>query len=355
MQSSKTRKFKSAPKSILAEAEINKGWAQNKNWNAVKKGDVPGAVLLGKRQQDFLENWAADWSNFTWMKVVLSQTIFANVATLPENEYHDAVVPRLRILNKGEYPPDDRQVADMDSDGWPQTGRDNAIKKIRKAFAFHLAGDQHLGSTIQYGVDDWKDAGYAFCVPAVSNVWPRRWFPATPGSNKKQGAPDYTGDFNDGFGNKITVLAVSNPVFTGQKPSNLYDRATGYGIVRFNKNTRNITLECWPRFIDPFDADAKQYYGWPIIINQMDNYSPEATGWLPLIKVSGMEDPVIKIYNEEKDELVYAIRINGNTFTPPVYEEGTYRIEIGDKGNFKIYKGLKPQKDRDIKNLKVEF
>ncbi len=68
-----------------------------------------------------------------------------------------------------------------------------------------------------------------------------------------------------------------------------------------------------------------------------------------------MTNPVIKVYKEGKNELVYAIRINGNTFTPPVYEKGTYRIQIGDEGNFKIYKGLEPQKEKDINNLVVKF
>ena len=349
------RKFKSAPKPILPEAKINNGWPQNRNWSAARNADLPEAILLGKRQLNFLESWAKDWSNKTWMKVVLSQTIFANVATLPKSEYHDAVVPRLRILEKSEYAPDDRPVSDFDSGGWPQSKRDIAIKTMRKAYAFHLAGDQHLGSTIQYGVDDWKDAGYAFCVPAISNIWPRRWYPSTPGKNKKEGLPKYAGDFTDGFGNKITVSAVSNPLFTGKKPSNLYDRATGYGIVRFNKNSRDITIECWPRFIDPSDPDSEQYSGWPITINQIDNYNPAPEGWLPGIEVTGMTDPVIKVFNEEKDVFVYAIRVNGNTFTPPVYEKGTYRIEIGDEGNYKIYNGLEPQKEKNIKTLKVEF
>lgn len=349
------RKFKSAPKMMLPEAEINNGWPQNKKWDAAKYGDIPQAILLGKRQLNFLESWAGDWSNKTWMKVVLSQTIFANVATLPKSEYHDKVVPKLRILNEGEYAPDDRPVNDFDSNGWPQSKRDLAIKAMRKAFALHLAGDQHLGSTIQYGVDDWKDAGYAFCVPAVSNVWPRRWYPSTPGANWKEGTPKYTGDFLDGFGNKITVEAVSNPVFTGIKPSNLYDRATGYGIVRFNKKTRDITLECWPRFIDPSDPEASQYTGWPITINQKDNYNPSPNAWLPDIEVTGMTDPVIKIYNEEKNELVYALRIQGNTFSPPVYEPGRYRIEIGDEDNFKVFTSLNSKEKKGSDVLHIEF
>jgi len=351
------RKFKSAPKPMLPEAQISNGWYQNKNWDPVTQGDVDGAILLGDRQLDFLEHWAGDWSNNTWMKVALSQTIFANVATLPAGEYHDQVVPKLRILNAGEYPPDDFPVADMDSDGWPQTGRNKAIKAIRKAFAFHLAGDQHLGSVIKYGVDNWNDAGYAFCVPAISNVWPRRWFPSEPGLNREESAPRYTGDFLDGFGNKITVLAVSNPVFTGKKPSNLYDRATGYGIVRINRNTRNITMECWPRFVDPAATDSKQYPGWPITVNQMDSYERNAVGWLPKLEVRNMQNPVVRVYSESDDRLVYALRISGSIFEPRVFKSGSYRIEVGDpdSGKQKIFTGIKSNKKPGMSTLDVRF
>ena len=34
--------------------------------------------------------------------------------------------------------------ADFDANGWPQTGRNRALRAMRKAFAFHIAGDQHL-------------------------------------------------------------------------------------------------------------------------------------------------------------------------------------------------------------------
>lgn len=351
------RKFKSAPKSMLPDAQISNGWYQNKKWNPVTQGDVKGAKMLGDRQLDFLEYWAGDWSNQTKMKVVLSQTIFANVATLPAGEYHDNIVPKLRILNSGEYPPDDHPVADMDSDGWPQTGRNKAIKTMRKAFAFHLAGDQHLGSVIQYGVDSWGDAGYAFCVPAISNVWPRRWFPSSPGLNREKGAPKYSGDFLDGFGNKMTVFAVSNPVFTGKKPSNLYDRATGYGIVRINRVSRDITMECWPRFVDPSAANAKQYPGWPITINQMDNYNREAFAWLPKLEVENLQNPVIRVFSESDGRLVYALRISGSSFEPRVFESGTYRIEVGDpdSGKQKVFPGLKPEKERGMSALEVQF
>jgi len=318
------RKFKSGPLQVFPEALKDNKFFWNPKWET----DNPEAVLLGERQLNFLDSWAEDWSNKTWTKVVLSQTIFSTVNTSSKTDKLSA--QSRRVLKEGEYPPDDIKVADFDTNGWPQTGRNKAVKSIRKAFAFHLAGDQHLGSTIQYGVDDFGDAGYAFCVPSISNIWPRRWFPSEPGENRKQGAPKYTGDFLDAFGNKTTVFAVSNPRFTGKKPANLHDRATGFGIIRINRKKRDLTIECWPRFVNPKEQGAKQYEGWPITINQLDNYGRKAVAYLPEIKVVGLQDPVIQIINEKTNEIVYTLRILGNTFRPKVFQKGSYTIKVGD-------------------------
>ena len=323
------RKFKSAPKPLLPDAEVWNGWPQNKNFN-IKNADHPDAKLLGNRQLEFLENWVHDWTGDAWMKVLLSQTIFANVATLPEEEVHDQNVPKLRILEQGEYAKNDKLVTDMDSNGWPQSGRDKALRILRKGFTLHLAGDQHLGSTIQYGIDNYRDGGYAICVPSVSNVWPRRWYPPTEGLNPLPGNPPYTGDYDDGFGNKMTVLAVSNPMYTGRTPSNLYDRATGYGIIKINRHSRDIRLENWPRDADPNDPESLPYHGWPITINQMDNYSPEAFGYLPEISIIGLDNPVIQVIHESTNEIIYSVRLNTNIYAPPVYKKGTYTVKIGN-------------------------
>lgn len=349
------RKFKAAPAPLLPKARITNGWPQNRNFNMKRYGDVPSAPLLGNRQLDFLENWVEDWSNGIWMKTVLSQTIFANVATLPAGEYHDRVVPKLRILKPGEYPPNDRPVTDMDSNGWPQSGRNRALKVIRKAFALHIAGDQHLGSTIQYGVDDWHDASYAFCVPAISNIWPRRWFPARGGMNREKGAPKYTGDFYDGFGNRMSVYAVSNPVYTGFKPSNLYDRATGFGIVRFVRETRNIIIECWPRNASAKKGQGHQYPGWPITLNQLDNYGGTPAEYLPEIECIGLENPIVRVYRSN-GELYYALRIRGTTFKPFVYQPGSYTVVVGDpdRNKTKRYENLAASKLQTAK-IRVNF
>jgi hypothetical protein len=291
------------------------------------------------------------------MKVVLSQTIFADVATLPEGSPSGAVIPRLPILKEGEYPENDRPVSDMDSNGWPRSGRDRALCAMRKGFAVHIAGDQHLGSTVQYGVEDFGDAAFALCVPSISNFWPRRWYPAEPGRNRAPGAPRYTGEFEDGFGNKITVHAVSNPRFTGKKPARLYDRAAGYGIARFRRADRSVVFENWPRETDPAQPGAKPYPGWPVRFRQIDNYGREPLAFLPEIRVEGMTDPVVQVWEERSGELVYALRISGRAFRPMIFRDGSYLVRIGDPdpGLWRELSGLAPLKEGEEEHLQVDF
>ena len=350
------RKFKSAPKALLPEAQIWNGWPQNPQFDARTQADVAGAQLLGQRQLHFLRQWAADWRDGIWMKAVLSQTIFTNLATLPVEAKSGAIIPSLPILKPGEFAQNEKIVHDFDSNGWPQSQRNAALSEIRKAFAIHVAGDQHLGSTVHYGIDDWRDAGTALCVPAISNIWPRRWYPPIEGQNRQPGTPRYTGDFEDGFGNKMSVYAVANPQQTGMKPPLLYDRATGYGIVRFNRTRREITFENWPRWTDPGAGQSKPYAGWPITFRQSDNYARQPAGYLPELRITGMTEPVVQIVDEASGEIVYTLRIDGDRFRPMIYGDGRYSIGIGEQGTEKwqVLKGIAPTTDQQAV-LVVEF
>jgi len=322
------RMWKDSPSVMVPEGVVVNGWFEAPGFDIKNNSDVPDATLLGERQLNFLEDWTQDWSNHSEFKVLLSQTIFANVATLPAHAINDTVVPGMEQPSEpGEYMEGDKIVADGDSNGWPQTARNNALGAIRKGFTFHIAGDQHLGSFIHYGVDDWNDAGYAFCVPSVANVWPRRWFPPEPGANREPGSPKYTGEFEDGFGNKITVHAVSNPGPSGHEPSALYDRAPGYGIAVFDKATREITAANWPRWVDPSTPDAQPYPGWPITVKQNDNYGREAVAHLPQFTVKE-EDPVVQVIRESNGDVQYTLRINGTTFTPHVFHDEPHTIIV---------------------------
>ena len=250
------------------------------------------------------------------MKAVLSQTIFCGGAHL-----HGSLTNRL--------------YADMDANGWPRTGRNKAVYEIRKAFAVHLAGDQHLASIFHHGIDEWNDSFYSLCVPSIANLYLRWWDPVDqPGGNYVPGMPLYTGEYLDGMGNKITCWAVANPNLDAGGGA-LTTRAAGFGIAKFNKSTRQITFEIWPRNMDITDPGAYQYPGWPKTINQQENYGRQAVAYLPNLVMADGIDPVVQIMDESNREIVYTIRINGSQFRPKVFAYGTYTIHV-DKGASKI-------------------
>ncbi len=322
------RMWKSTPRRVLPEAEIHNGWPQNPEFDTTVPTE---ATLLGPRQLEFLSDWAHDFSGDTWMKVMLSQTLFSNLATLPSGSTDDSVVPGMRYPEPDEYITDDQLGTDMDSNGWPQTGRNRALRIIRKGFALHVAGDQHLGSFVRYGVDDFDDGPHAFISPAIANVWPRRWFPPTPDTRRAPDAPPYTGRHLDGFGNHMTVHAVANPVRSGKQPEALYDRVPGYGIIRFHRSQRTITAEAWPRWIDPSASDAAQYAGWPVTIAQEDNYGRAREGFLPALEIEGPQEPVVQVVHEQSGEVLYTLRAQAGVFRPWVFDAGaTYSVAVGE-------------------------
>lgn len=328
------RKFKSGPKQILPEeAKERDGFVLNEHYD-ITKHQYPDADLIGERQIDFLKDWIEDWNQETEFKVLVSATPFHSLQTLPDGPESNGKQPRLPIPEPSEYVKGDVPVADMDSGGWPQNKRDEVLKIIRKGFTIHLAGDQHLPAVTQYGMEDWQDSGIVFAVPALGNSWPRRWWPPIPETHEPlSGQPPYTGNFKDGFGNKMRVYAVANPQQTGLKPKNLYDRAPGYGIVTFDKKQRTCELECWPRYINPKVAPDQQFRGWPLTFHQRDNYNPSDIKHLPNINIKGVSKPIVKVINEETGELDHILRIRGNQYQPQVSMGDKYTVEIQETGS----------------------
>ncbi len=232
------RKFKTGPKDKIPQMGPRPDHIRNSNYDP-KTVDVDGLKLLGDRQLTFLNSWSGQ--NTDHMKAVLSQTGFCGGAHI-----HGKLTNRLH--------------ADMDSNGWPQTGRNKALQAIKKANAVHIAGDQHLSTVIQHGIDEFDDGPWAFVVPAiVNNYYSRWWWPedeqAGPNSN---GTLPWNGQFLDGFNNKITMHAYVNP----DNPSN----GAGYGLIRFRKNQREVIFECWPRDTDVSTEQAQQFKGFPFTV-----------------------------------------------------------------------------------------
>jgi hypothetical protein len=342
------RKWKSAPQEQLPGAKIVNGFALNPVWDPATQSNVPDAELLGQRQLNFLESWAANWGNGTWMKFAVTQTLCGSLHTEPEGVETDAKDPFEAIPPLGVYVEGDHKIADHDSAGWPQHGRDEAILKWRKGFAAHLCGDQHLGTTSHYGVDEFRDGVYSVCTPAISNIFPRRWFPPEGAPNPIDGQRN-TGDHFDAFGNRLSVLAVANPAHhPGPGLDVLRYRATGYTILTCHRSTRKTTIAAWPRWVDPSAPGAKPYAGWPITVDQLDNGLWGAEWDLGPIETKGFRDAVVQVQEAATGDVIYTLRINGESFTPRVRKPGTYTVLAFDPDGYyrKEWKGVQARKRR---------
>lgn len=250
------RQFKESPTIAVPQGRVKNGWFTEPGFDPITEGDAPDAPLLGSEQERFLESWVTRREPDTWMKVLLSQTPFACVQTLPRGRSGGGQ-PGLTIFEPGGYAEDDVPCQDADSNGWPQSGRDRALRILQPAQVLHLCGDQHLAFVAQYGLEEHRDGGVVFCTPAIANTWPRRWMP------RVDGAPRQLGDHLDGFGNRISVDAVANPLRRGFEPAALHDRSPGFGIVRFHPESASVRLEAWPRAVG-LDPSIPPYEGWPI-------------------------------------------------------------------------------------------
>ena len=234
------RKFKSGPKGKIPQQGPRPDHIRNAEYDPGSI-DLEGLSLLGDRQLHFLKKWG-EKKGKSAMKAVLSQTGFCGGAHLhgtKENRLH----------------------ADLDSNGWPQKGRNEALKLIKKANAVHIAGDQHLSTVIHHGINKYEDGPWAFIVPAIVNdYYSRWWWPENekPGNNSNKLLP-WNGRYLDGFNNKITMHAYANP--------DSDSKGSGYGIIKFNKGDSSVTFECWPRYQDVRKLNAKQFRGWPITVS----------------------------------------------------------------------------------------
>ena len=234
------RKFKSGPNGKIPQQGPRPDHIRNPDYDPASI-DLPELKLLGDRQLTFLDNWGK--TNTESLKVVLSQTGFCGGAHI-----HGSL--------------DNRLHADLDSNGWPQTGRNKALQLIKNANAVHIAGDQHLATVIKQGIHEFGDGPWSFIVPAIVNDYYSRWWwpedeKAGKNPNTNTSLP-WTGDYLDGFNNKISMMAYVNP------ESN--SKGGGYGLVRFNKKDKTTTFECWPRYVDVTQPDAQQFEGWPFTI-----------------------------------------------------------------------------------------
>ena len=232
------RKFKSAPSEVIKKLIAPTGF----KWPKPRKTDFeievvmdpdydctkldrPDLQLLGKDQEAFLADWSTKLKKSGHIGAVLSQSPWAHVAM---------------------YSP---TSADTDSNAWPQSGRNRALKAIGDAPVVMLHGDVHLGTLCRHGVDAFNDGPVAYSLPSFSSRASRKWEPLEPGKNRIPDAPENTGEFHDRFGNKVTMYGAGNGL-------------NGYGIVLFDTVNKEIELQFHPMNEErkPIKQDV---YGWP--------------------------------------------------------------------------------------------
>lgn len=250
------RQFKSGPEHV----ETGSGRADHVRDPEfdTRQLDQPNLVLLGERQEQFLQAWGRDWRNHD-LKVLLSQTVFAGVAT-----HHGGFNGYLK--------------ADLDSGGWPQSARDRTVEILRAAAPLHVNGDQHLTTLAQYGVEAQRDSCWSFCVPAIAAGYPRWWRPddmGVPHSHRPKHGLANTGEYLDGFGNKVYVYAVGNPEARPQTKSRYemaHRKGSGFGLVTIDPKAKTYRIEAFRFLVDATDDTAEnQFPGWPVVIHQEEN------------------------------------------------------------------------------------
>lgn len=295
--------------------------------------DKPGVKMLGDRQLKFLNDWKMDWEGAD-MKVLLSQTVFANVAT-----HHGSLMNYL--------------YGDLDSGGWPKSGRDKAIRIMRQVGAFQICGDQHVPSLVQYGLQNYRDANWCFCTPAIAVMYLRWFLPDEVGypvlDRPAHGYPN-TGKYTDAFGNKNYVYAIGNPgkvtVDKTSRYSHALIRSSGFGMVTFDQQERTIDIDAWR-----FKADVEnpnpvrdQFPGWPLKINQYDNFGEGAHNLLPEIVVN-KPNQVIEVRKTATNDLIRVFRIKGNSVQVKLHHPGTFSIKVAGKelGDFATKPGENDQ------------
>ena len=148
------------------------------------------------------------------------------------------------------------------------------------------------------------------------------------------------------------MLAYANPTDRTDE----LKRADGYGIVRFNKTKRTVTLECWPRFVDARMGDKGQFPGWPVTFAMQDNDGRKPTGWLPELHFPTTKSAVVQVVDEKTGETLYTVRTGSNRFRPPVYSPGPFTLNVGpDRPTSYRTRSLAPVARNDKTTISIKF
>ena len=192
----------------------------------MRKLDRADLQLLGEAQEAWLADWASEVVGERKLSAVLSQSPLVNI---------------------GNY---DVTSGDMDANGWLQTARNRALRIIAPTHAVMVSGDIHFGTLHRHGIETWGDGPWGFSLPAFSSKQNRSWRPSVAPQGGEVPGVEGSGNHHDRFGNKLTVAGTAHG-------------HGGYGMLVFDKDKRQITLE-----LHTLNEDRKPSNvavpGWPL-------------------------------------------------------------------------------------------
>jgi alkaline phosphatase D len=302
------RKYKSAPMNALQGVPSYNGFPFSDSV-AVDSLNNEYANLLGYAQESMLDNWSEEWSEEK-IKIVFTQSVYSCLNSVYKG-YNPVSGKNITINDTGKIAT--HLSKDMDSNGWPKSSRDEALKIIRKSGALLVGGDQHFPSVVQQGVDTWGDGPFSFTVPAVSNTYPRFWLPDS--------ADHFQGNhYTDGFGNKISMITYSNPAKNNALPLWM-NYAPGFAFVTCDKIKQSYKMDCWG-----FSDTLKQYPGWPVITKPSDNIYSSSPYSTVKIKVKGVKLPLVSVIDFESGKILYSLRCNNQRLKVPY--PGTFKVRV---------------------------
>jgi hypothetical protein len=124
------------------------------------------------------------------------------------------------------------------------------------------------------------------------------------------------------------------------------DKSAGFGVVRFNRRTGTVTIECWPLLADPLAAGT-QFTGWPLTVSLLDNYARKPAGHLPPLRTTGGPRPLVEVIEDATGETLYLLRLPANDWRPPVFASGTHTLRVSDPdtGRERVFNGVTPGAD----------
>jgi hypothetical protein len=91
-----------------------------------------------------------------------------------------------------------------------------------------------------------------------------------------------------------------------------------------------------------------QFPGWPVTVNQLDNYSTKDIYYLKEIEIENIEKLVLEVIDQVSGETIYMLRLRSSSFRPFVFSKSKFKVRIGspEEDKWQILENLEVVDDK---------